>query len=40
MLAVGGEVLVIANLEISESLRVTEDTKNVLLIKFDMENWV
>ncbi|MBQ8762172.1 MAG: tRNA lysidine(34) synthetase TilS [Clostridia bacterium] len=40
MLAVGGEVLVIANLEISESLRVTENTENALLIKFDMENWV
>lgn len=40
MLAVGGEVLAIAGLEISESLRVTDDTKNALTIEFIAENWV
>ncbi len=40
MLAVGGEILVIAGLEISESLKVTEQTKQALLIEFDRENWV
>lgn len=40
MLASGGEVLVVAGIDISESLRVTENTKNALTIEFNAENWV
>ncbi len=40
MLAVGNEVFVIANIDISEALRVTPDTKNAYLIEFNLKNWV
>lgn len=40
VLAVGGEVYIIANLDISEALRVTEDTKRAYLIEFNLKNWV
>lgn len=40
MLAVGGEILAIAGLEIGESVKVTENTKNALTIEFNAENWV
>ena len=40
MLAVDDEVLVIANLDISEKLRVTPETKEAYLIEFNLKNWV
>lgn len=40
MLAFGNEVFIIANLDISESLRVTPETKNAYLIEFNLKNWV
>lgn len=40
MLAVDDEVLIIANLEISEKLRVTPETKEAYLIEFNIKNWV
>lgn len=40
VLAVGSEVLAVAGVDISEHLRVTEDTKHYGLIKYDMQNWV
>lgn len=39
VLAVGSEVLVVANVDISEQLKVTEDTKEYALIKYDLQNW-
>ncbi len=40
LLCFGNEVLVIANIDISESLRVDENTKNAYLIEFNIKNWV
>ncbi len=39
VLAVGNVVLAVAGVDISEALRITEDTKNVGSIKYDLENW-
>ncbi len=39
VLAKGNEVLAVANVDISEQLRVTEDTKEFALIKYDLQNW-
>ena len=40
MLCVGSEVLAIASVDISESLKVDENTKNAYLISFKIKNWV
>ena len=40
MLALDSEVFVIVNTEISEKLRVTEQTKNVYSIEFTFKSWV
>jgi len=40
MLAVDNEVFIIANLDISEKLRVTPETKEAYLIEFNLKNWV
>ncbi len=39
VLAKGNEVLAVANVDISEQLRVTEETKEFALIKYDLQNW-
>ena len=39
VLAVGSEVLAVAGVDISEQLRVTENTKKFGLIKYNMQNW-
>lgn len=39
VLAIGNEVLVVAGVDISEQLRITEDTQNFGIIKYDLENW-
>ena len=39
VLAVGSEILAVAGVDISEQLRVTENTKNFGLIKYNMQNW-
>ncbi len=40
VLAVGSEVYAVAGVDISEQLRVTDETKHCGLIKYDMQNWV
>lgn len=40
MLAVGHEVLIIANIDIADSLKVTPETKRAYLIEFNLKNWV
>ena len=40
VLALNNEVLAVAGVDISEQLRVTDDTKHCGLIKYDMQNWV
>lgn len=40
LLCVENEVLVVANIDISEKLRVDEKTKNACLIEFNIKNWV
>lgn len=39
VLAVGSEVLAVAGVDIAEQLKVTEDTQNFAIIKYDLENW-
>lgn len=39
VLAVGSEVLAVAGVDISENLKVTDDTIHYGLIKYDMQNW-
>lgn len=39
VLAVGSDVLAVAGVDISEQLRVTQDTQNFGTIKYDLENW-
>lgn len=39
VLAVGNEVLAVAGVDISEQLKVTEDSTNLGLIKYDIQNW-
>ncbi len=39
VLAIGNDVLAVAGVDISEQLRVTEETKNYGIIKYDLENW-
>lgn len=39
VLAIGSDVLAVAGVDISEQLRVTEETKNFGTIKYDLENW-
>lgn len=39
VLAVGSDILAVAGVDISEQLRVTEDTQNIGTIKYDLENW-
>ena len=36
----GMEVLAVANVDISESLKIDEKTKNIALITFNLKNWV
>ena len=40
VLALGSEVFAVAGVDISEQLRVTDETKHCGLIKYDMQNWV
>ena len=40
VLALNNEILAVAGVDISEQLRVTDDTKHCGLIKYDMQNWV
>lgn len=39
VLAVGNDVLAVAGVDISEQLKVTSDTQNFGIIKYDLENW-
>ncbi len=40
VLCSGMEVLAVANVDISESLKIDEKTKNIALITFNLKNWV
>ena len=40
VLASGMEVLAVANIDISESLKIDENTKNIFIITFNLKNWV
>ncbi len=40
VLANGSEILMVANVDISESLKIDENTKNVYVINFNIKNWV
>ncbi len=40
MLASGMEILAVANVDISESLKIDENTKNIYAITFNLKNWV
>lgn len=39
VLAIGNEVLAVAGVDIGEQLRVTDETKNFGIIKYEIENW-
>lgn len=40
ILCSGAEALAVANVDISESLKIDENTKNIYLINFNLKNWV